>query len=406
MKYTLFFFTNSYPYGVGENFIDIEIDFLSKSFKKIYIFPLKTDFKEYRETPSNVEIIDIISMHKVLNVMRPKWFFRFKNYWMIKLLNKDLFRSFIFFKKNESRQKLINIKWLTIRAQIFERWLRENKIENGIYYSYWFNDWATILALLRSNKRINKFVSRAHGYDLYKERNEKSFKPFRKLHIKQVDKIYLISKHGKKYLEKSYPDYNDKMVLSYLGTKDFGINTNIKDKDIHMVSVSNIIPVKRIHLIIELLKYFKCSIIWSHFGGGYLHNEIKHLTKALPTKIQIIFKGEQENIEIMKFLKNESITFFINTSESEGLPVSMMEAISFGIPVIGPDVGGISEIVNSKTGLLIQKDFNPENIANQIEHLLPKFNNFEFRKGIREFWLENFKADINYTNFINDLTSF
>ena len=44
---------------------------------------------------------------------------------------------------------------------------------------------------------------------------------------------------------------------------------------------------------------------------------------------------------------------FVNMSLSEGIPVSIMEAISFGIPIIATNVGGNAEIVNDETGVLI-----------------------------------------------------
>ena len=47
---------------------------------------------------------------------------------------------------------------------------------------------------------------------------------------------------------------------------------------------------------------------------------------------------------------------FINLSSSEGIPVSIMEAQSFGIPVIATNVGGSGEIVVSETGVLVDEN--------------------------------------------------
>ena len=44
------------------------------------------------------------------------------------------------------------------------------------------------------------------------------------------------------------------------------------------------------------------------------------------------------------------VDLFLTVSANEGIPVSIMEAQSFGIPVIATDVGGISEIVNNVNG--------------------------------------------------------
>jgi len=104
----------------------------------------------------------------------------------------------------------------------------------------------------------------------------------------------------------------------------------------------------------------------------------------------------------MDFYKNEPIDGFINVSTTEGLPVAMMEAISFGIPIIGTDVGGVKEIVTEETGLLIPVNFEDEFLANQISIFLDRFGgSIEVKNRVREFWKKNFDALNNYEEFTN-----
>ena len=50
----------------------------------------------------------------------------------------------------------------------------------------------------------------------------------------------------------------------------------------------------------------------------------------------------------------EKYDLLMNVSYFEGIPVSMMEALSVGIPLLGPDVGGVSEIIkNGYNGFLV-----------------------------------------------------
>ena len=92
---------------------------------------------------------------------------------------------------------------------------------------------------------------------------------------------------------------------------------------------------------------------------------------------------------------------FINVSEYEGIPVSIMEAISAGIPVIATDVGGTSEIIDEKFGKLIPKDFKVEYLAEIITKF--HFKSFEekneMRNSARLFWNEKFNAEKNYNEF-------
>ncbi|MBL3200697.1 glycosyltransferase, partial [Klebsiella pneumoniae] len=48
---------------------------------------------------------------------------------------------------------------------------------------------------------------------------------------------------------------------------------------------------------------------------------------------------------IISFFAANPVHLFLNLSTMEGIPVSIMEAISFGIPVVATDVGAVSEIV-------------------------------------------------------------
>lgn len=83
-----------------------------------------------------------------------------------------------------------------------------------------------------------------------------------------------------------------------------------------------------------------------------------------------------------------------------------MEAISFGIPVVATDVGGSCEIVTSKVGTLLHSDFEVEDARDAIlEILLTKSRDSLFRNGVYEFWRENFNADRNYPDFIDNILS-
>ena len=93
---------------------------------------------------------------------------------------------------------------------------------------------------------------------------------------------------------------------------------------------------------------------------------------------------------------------FINTSESEGIPVSIMEALSFGIPVIAPDIGGISEIITSGlNGILIDRK---DNVVLYAEAMLlitdMDVNDYlSLRRNARKSWEDKWNSFHNYNNF-------
>lgn len=108
----------------------------------------------------------------------------------------------------------------------------------------------------------------------------------------------------------------------------------------------------------------------------------------------------------MEYYKNESVDLFINTSSSEGLPVSIMEACSFSIPTIATNVGGTAEIVREgETGLLLDKDFDPEELGNKIKYMaeISEEEKQKFRDRCRLLWTENFCADSNFRKFAHGI---
>lgn len=75
-------------------------------------------------------------------------------------------------------------------------------------------------------------------------------------------------------------------------------------------------------------------------------DEIKKMAKdKLRDNIQYEFKGNVSNTELMKQYQDKNYYVFVNVSSSEGIPVSIMEATSFGIPCIATDAGGTKEII-------------------------------------------------------------
>ena len=103
-------------------------------------------------------------------------------------------------------------------------------------------------------------------------------------------------------------------------------------------------------------------------GDGNYYQELLHQRNQLPTEDwnKVTFYGERK--DVIDLLEESDI--FVNPSYSEGLPTSVMEAASVGLPIIATDVGGTREIIrNMESGLLIPPG-SPEHIAGAIKVLL------------------------------------
>ena len=118
--------------------------------------------------------------------------------------------------------------------------------------------------------------------------------------------------------------------------------------------------------MIECLQYLDFPVIWHHVGDGVLRNELTELTSKLNVTDKFIFEGLIDSTKILDYYTDRNIDLFVNVSESEGVPFSIMESFSVGIPVIATDVGGTSEIVDESVGGLLKEELTAQDLAAKI----------------------------------------
>ncbi len=390
----LYLFTNEYPYGTGETFIENELIALASKFQSIYLFPLT---KNGVPRPLPAESIQVVSLFED-NTMNKREVL-LKNHLLIcKILFFELWKVksvTAFFKSFRLLNSilLINIH----RAEVLQQFIQSLSSKKNAYYSFWTDDWAIVLSILTKKKYIDGFVSRVHGYDLYEERWPNNIIPFRNFQLKNVSKIITASKDGLKYLRTHYSQYTHKFFLKHLNVSDNGSNPFIEDSEFTIVSCANISDLKRVHLIPPLLKQLTFSTRWIHFGTGEGLDALKSEIKSLPNNITVELRGHVKNEELIRFYQQQKVNLFIHLSETEGgVPLVLQEAASFGIPLLATDTGGIPEIVTKETGILIPINFNNEDV---VKHIIafasPSFNALAFRIGVKAYWNEYFNAQFN-----------
>lgn len=101
-------------------------------------------------------------------------------------------------------------------------------------------------------------------------------------------------------------------------------------------------------------------------GDGYLRQDLERTAGELGISKIVTFTGFQENV--YEYL--EKMDLFVLPSRTEGSPLSILEAMAAGLPVISTNIGGIPEIViNNSTGLLVALE-NTDELSGAIVRLL------------------------------------
>lgn len=395
--------TGAFPFLKKETFLETEIIFLSRAFHKITLVPTKVEGKP-RALPENVSI-DTSYSKKFKGESRK-----------LKSVATSLFLQGLTIHKkylfNLAAVRRINS--FVSDALITKKWLgefTENISANTIIYTYWFNGKTYGAELFAQKNKHVKIVSRAHRYDLYDYWFKPAFWPFRQQALDRLDFLYLISTDGENYLKSRYNLRPGRQGVYRLGVKENNILTaRSSDNILRIITVSGLVAVKRIDHLAQYLatfckKHLEHKIHWTHIGDGICKSALlEYLGKNILANLSYEFKGQQNNDEVFEFYRNNAVDLFINISESEGVPVSIMEAQSCGIFVAATNVGGSSEIVNENSGVLLPA--NPryeifENLLNHIKDYLMKYPS----ETIKKFWNENYNANNNYKKFADHLSN-
>jgi colanic acid/amylovoran biosynthesis glycosyltransferase len=416
-KDTLLLITSHFPFNGGESFLETEIGYLQRCFKQIIIVSRDIESNLTRE------------LHQDIKCFRYNPSSKFKDYLFLPFLlisnSKNIRQSFIseITLRRNRKEKITCLKLKVLFRAITKALQLKHFIlkiistvspeENIILYSYWMNSGAHAIAFMKSEKLFK--ITRAHRGDLYEESSEKGILPLQLFTCSNVDHVFLISENGIKYLKSHLNVDRGNLSVSRLGvTYRDVIIPFCRQKHFTIVSCSNLSPVKRVDIIIKAISMVNTPIPihWFHFGDGALMDDLLRLAKESfrdNNKVEWHFYGAISNKNILDFYNNNNIDLFINTSSSEGLPVSIMEAQIFGIPVIATDCGGTREIVGQETGTLIPVDSTIEDFAHAIENFINLEENeyLAMRQRIIKNQQMNFSAEENYSSMtekIRELT--
>ena len=408
----LVLFTNSYPYdGAAEQtFLNPEVKHLISNFDKIHIVP-EARLGRRLPLPKEIQVEEGYAaefdspkgrMRIILRALFSSLFYR------------EIFKRPRIFLRLKMLKKLLS--W-TGSAVWTRRWAKKfiKNIDGSpawpIFYTYWLGASSLGLGLLKKNFREVVLVSRTHGYDLYEERFDPPYAPFRSRTIKALDGLFPDSEMGRTYILNRYARAVTFCETARLGVPDPAFETPpSRDGVFRIVSCSFIVPVKRIELLSEGILHAASRrpgqrFEWHHFGNGPLRQALQdEAIKTFPENAKAHFPGYSSFGDLMQFYKSHAIDVFMNVSASEGTPVAIMEAISCHIPIAATAVGGNPEIVTERNGKLMSPNPTPDEIAETFFFFLdhPELS-AAMRRGSRKVWKDHYDAERNYGDFAHQM---
>jgi len=324
----------------------------------------------------------------------------------------ELWREFFRLVRNWkfTPRNCIKLILFTIRGQrlhlLLEKLLHTRDLSQTELYAFWMSREAYAAALSKRKHGSLRFLARGHAFDIDQERNP--LNPYLMKHFiaAWADGVYMISRYSaEQYLRyMSGQAVETKMHIASLGSAGEPME-ECKEPPLfatgtlRVVSCATISEIKRIPLWIDTLSLWKGTRLhWLHLGGGPDEEAVRVYAGQKLTAHQWVsytIAGRVSHEDVLKTYEEQAFDLFVNTSRLEGVPVSIMEALRAGIPVLAPQVGGIPEIVDEEVGLLFKPEGGAASVWQALHEFvaLPRDKMMEMRNNAQKRWRERYWLD-------------
>ena len=251
--------------------------------------------------------------------------------------------------------------------------------------------WERAYSKAKISESFDEFQVKNYGFSISLQKKVRSFS------IKKSDIVVTPSKHLKNFILNL--GFKNKIEIINNGVFIPEENTNIFTNDqINITIVSRLVSHKNIEKIIKAISDLNSPLInLNIIGDGPELNQLQKISLESNNKDNIIFHGKLNRDEIDHIFLNSDI--YIQASNYEGLPHSLLEAMSYGIPVLCTPVGECKEILgNEDRGYILDLPVSKNNIKSKISQIIGE-KDIAIKKGERGKDFINEKY--NLTNSFN-----
>ena len=223
--------------------------------------------------------------------------------------------------------------------------------------------WERAYNKAKISESFDEFQVKNYGFSISLQKKVRSFS------IKKSDIVVTPSQHLKNFILNL--GFKNKIEIINNGVFIPEENTNIFTNDqINITIVSRLVSHKNIEKIIKAISDLNSPLInLNIIGDGPELNQLQKISLESNNKDNIIFHGKLNRDEIDHIFLNSDI--YIQASNYEGLPHSLLEAMSYGIPVLCTPVGECKEILgNEDRGYILDLPVSKNNIKSKISQII------------------------------------
>ena len=261
--------------------------------------------------------------------------------------------------KNGRRSDLIFVNGLGVESAIANLILQKQLIRKIVGDPVWERAYNK----KRITESFDDFQNNKHSFLIEVQ------KLLRNWSINSSEIVITPSDHLKSFV--SGIGYSKKILKINNGVNITDINrANESKADINLIIISRLVVQKNINIVIEAMKLLdnknlKLSII----GEGGEFSKLESAIHDLNLQNQVQLLGKIDNNKISQFLLTADI--FIQASDYEGLPHSVLEAINYEVPILSTETGGCKDLLNDgERGFIIPMPPDKKVIAENISFII------------------------------------
>ncbi|RJS80711.1 glycosyltransferase family 4 protein [Methanophagales archaeon] len=238
-----------------------------------------------------------------------------------------------------------------------------------------------LLAMIAGKYLQKPSITYVRGSDVYKA--TKLFKiTIGEFVLRNSDVVIALTGDMKREIQKIYgrevfviPNGIDLEKFNNLSKENVRKKLKIANEEEIIVFVGTLRSVKGIKYLIEAMKIIIQKNIDTRLmlvGDGEDRESLEKHVKELDLEKYVSFVGKVPNEKVPEYMVASDV--FVLPSVSEGFPVTILEAMASGLPIVATKVGGLPEIIkDGENGFLVEPK-NPKGIAQRVMLILEDDN--------------------------------
>ena len=273
------------------------------------------------------------------------------------------FKTISLIIKHGRKSDILFVNGLGVEAAIANLYLRKKIVRKIVGDPVW----ERFYNKKRTSETFDDFQNLKHNL------NVRIQKLIRNWSISSSEIVVTPSDHLKEFINKTNPKTEVLKINNGIEITEFKRNKTPLH-EFNILINSRLVVQKNIHLVIEAMGSIKnLDINLKIIGEGGEFARLEDLITNLKIQNRVKMIGKVENNLISEYLKTSNL--FIQASDYEGLPHSILEAINYEVPILSTEVGGCKDLLDSgDRGFIISSPQNKQQIAEKIDYIYENYD--------------------------------